>query len=64
VARCGTAAPACLPADEPQLPVGALARGPVIAVGHPADKALRLFFSGYPKKKALRRRRRPVRGAR
>jgi len=64
VARCGTAAPASLSADELQQLDRAAARGPVIAVGHPTDKALRLFFSRYPKKKVLRRRRRPVRGAR
>jgi len=53
-----------LSADEPLMPDRGSARGPVIAVGHPTDKALRLFFSRYPKKKVLRRRRRPVRGAR
>jgi len=62
VARCGTAAPASLVSAPAE--TRGMSRDHIIAVGHPTDKALRLFFSKYPKKKALRRRRPLVRGSR
>jgi hypothetical protein len=53
-----------VPAALPMAAERGMTRDHIIAVGHPADKALRLFFSRYPKKKALRRRRPLVRGSR